>query len=141
MMLYSNAMQKKALEAHGGLYNSDPATSVSSGPFVLKEWRKGDRLIYEANPKYKGTNKPSSRRSSAIGAAPSTDFAAYQAGEIDFVAGAEPVAGRQRDHRRRPDAAKGVPPAATTTSAPTTCSSTPRTRPSTMSRSARRSAM
>ena len=37
---------------------SDPATSVSSGPFVLKEWRKGDRLIYEANPKYKGTNKP-----------------------------------------------------------------------------------
>ena len=79
--------QKKALETHGGLYNSDPATSVSSGPFVLKEWRKGDRLVYEANPKYKGTNKPFIQKVVVIGAAPSTGFAAYQAGEIDFVSG------------------------------------------------------
>lgn len=88
MMLYSSPLQKKALEAHGGLYNSDPATSVSSGPFVLKEWRKGDRLIYEANPKYKGTNKPLIQKIINIGANVSSDFAAYQAGEIDFVAGA-----------------------------------------------------
>lgn len=87
MMLYSNAMQKKALEAHGGLYNSDVATSVSSGPFVLKEWLKGERLVYEANPKYKGTNKPFIQKVIVIGAAPSTNFAAYQANEIDFVAG------------------------------------------------------
>jgi ABC-type oligopeptide transport system substrate-binding subunit len=87
MLLYSMPLQKKALEAHGGLYNSDPATSVSSGPFILKEWRKGDRLIYEANPKYKGTNKPFIQKIVVIGAAPSSDFAAYQAGEIDFVAG------------------------------------------------------
>ncbi|MFL5805754.1 MAG: peptide ABC transporter substrate-binding protein [Roseiflexaceae bacterium] len=87
MMLYSDAMQKKALQAHGGLYNSDPATSVSAGPFVLKEWQKGDRLIYEANPKYKGTNKPFIQKLIVIGAAPATDFAAYQAGEIDFVGG------------------------------------------------------
>ena len=88
MMLYSSPLQKKALEAHGGLYNSDPATSVSSGPFVLKEWRKGDRLIYEANPKYKGTNKPLIQKIINVGANVSSDFAAYQAGEIDFVAGA-----------------------------------------------------
>jgi ABC-type transport system substrate-binding protein len=75
------------VEAHGGLYNSDPATSVSAGPFVLKEWRKGDRLIYEANPKYKGTNKPLIQKIVVIGAAPSTDFAAFQAGEVDFVSG------------------------------------------------------
>jgi peptide/nickel transport system substrate-binding protein/oligopeptide transport system substrate-binding protein len=87
MMLYSNTLQKKALEAHSGLYNSDPATSVSSGPFILKEWRKGDRLIYEANPKYKGTNKPFIQKVIAIGAAPSTYFAAYQANEIDIVGG------------------------------------------------------
>jgi ABC-type oligopeptide transport system substrate-binding subunit len=88
MLLYSMPLQKKALEAHGGLYNSDPATSVSSGPFVLKEWRKGDRVIYEANPKYKGTNKPLIQKVIAIGAVPSTDFASYQAGEIDYVLGA-----------------------------------------------------
>lgn len=87
MMLYSNPLQKKALEAYGGLYNSDVSTSVSSGPFVLKEWKKGERLVYEANPKYKGTNKPYLQKIIAIGAAPSTDFAAYQANEIDFVSG------------------------------------------------------
>src|SRR4029079_14066471 len=87
MLLYSNPMQKKALEAHGGLYNSDPATSVSSGPFILKEWRKGDRLICEANPKYKGTNKPFIQKIIVIGAAPATDFASYQANEIDYVLG------------------------------------------------------
>lgn len=87
MLLYSMPLQKKALETYGGLYNSDPATSVSSGPFILKEWRKGDRLVYEANPKYKGTNKPYIQKVVVIGAAPSTDFAAYQAGEVDFVSG------------------------------------------------------
>jgi ABC-type oligopeptide transport system substrate-binding subunit len=87
MMLYSQALQKKALDAHGGLYNSDPATSVSSGPFILKEWRKGDRLILEANPKYKGTNKPLIQKIVNIGVAPSANFAAYQAGEVDFVDG------------------------------------------------------
>lgn len=87
MMLYSDTMQKKALEAKGGLYNSNPATSVSSGPFVLKEWTKGTRLVYEANPKYKGTNKPLIQKVIAIGAAPSTDFASYQANEIDYVVG------------------------------------------------------
>jgi len=87
MMLYSDPLQKKALDAHGGLYNSDLATTVSSGPFILKEWIKGDRLIYEANPKYKGNNKPFIQKIIVIGAAPSTDFASYQAGEIDFVPG------------------------------------------------------
>ncbi len=87
MMLYSNPMQKKALEAKGGLYNSTAATSVSSGPFILKEWRKGDRLIFEANPKYKGTNKPFIQKIISIGAAPATDFASYQADEIDYVLG------------------------------------------------------
>jgi ABC-type oligopeptide transport system substrate-binding subunit len=87
MMLYSDTMQKKALAAHGGLYNSDPATSVSAGPFVLKEWSKGNRLVYEANPKYKGTNKPFIQKIYVIGAAPSTDFASYQANEIDYVLG------------------------------------------------------
>ncbi|HEY1291989.1 MAG TPA: peptide ABC transporter substrate-binding protein [Chloroflexota bacterium] len=88
MMLYSQSLQKKALDAHGGLYNSDPATSVSDGPFLLKEWRKGDRVILEANPKYKGTNKPFIQKVVAIGMATNAMLPAYQAGEIDYIAGA-----------------------------------------------------
>ena len=88
MMLYSQVLQKKALEANGGLYNSNPATSVSSGPFMLTEWRKGDRVIMTANPKYKGKNKPFIQKIVNIGMAPNAQFAAYQAKEIDFVEGA-----------------------------------------------------
>jgi ABC-type oligopeptide transport system substrate-binding subunit len=44
-------------------------------------------VVYEANPKYRGTNKPLIQKIVSIGAAPSTDFAAYQADEIDFVSG------------------------------------------------------
>jgi ABC-type transport system substrate-binding protein len=87
MLLYSNALQKKALEAHGGLYNSDPATSVSAGPFVLTDWRKGDRLIFDANPHYTGQNKPLIQRLVNFGAAPAATFTAYQAGEVDIVTG------------------------------------------------------
>jgi ABC-type oligopeptide transport system substrate-binding subunit len=85
MMLYSEPLQKKALEKYGGLYNSNPATSVSSGPFVLKEWRKGERLVFEANPKYGGTNKPFIQRLVAIGASSGTLFTMYQGGEIDAL--------------------------------------------------------
>ncbi len=88
MMLYSQGLQKKALETVGGLYNSDAKTSVSSGPFVLTEWRKGDRVIMTANPKYKGKNKPIIQKIINIGVAPNARFAAYQAKEIDFVDGA-----------------------------------------------------
>src|SRR5690348_11155891 len=35
MLLYSMSFQKAALQKYGGMYNSDPATSVSDGPFVL----------------------------------------------------------------------------------------------------------
>jgi ABC-type oligopeptide transport system substrate-binding subunit len=87
MLLYSMSFQKKALDAHGGTYNDDPATSVSDGPFVLSEWRKGDRVIYTANPKYKGTNKPFIQKVVSIGMATNAMLAAYQAGEIDYVAG------------------------------------------------------
>lgn len=87
-LVYSGPFQKKQFEAVGPLYNNDPATSVSSGPFVLKEFRKGERLVYEANPTYKGTNKPFIQKLISIGAKPETFFAGYQAGEVDLVPGA-----------------------------------------------------
>jgi ABC-type transport system substrate-binding protein len=84
-LLYSQPFQKAAFEKNGPLYNSDPATSVSSGPYVLKEWSKGERIVYEANPNYKGNNKPYIQKVIHIGAKPETMFAGYQQGEVDFV--------------------------------------------------------
>jgi len=86
-LMYSDALQKKALEANGPRYNNDVATSVSAGPYVLTEWSIGERLVYEANPDYKGTNRPYWQRLINIGAKTDTFFAGYQAGEVDHVTG------------------------------------------------------
>jgi ABC-type transport system substrate-binding protein len=88
MLVYSTAMQKRALEEHGGLYNSDPATSVSAGPYKLVEWTKDQRLVYEINPDYKGTNIPYIQRLVVVNIGqPSQLLPAYEANEIDFVWG------------------------------------------------------
>jgi peptide/nickel transport system substrate-binding protein/oligopeptide transport system substrate-binding protein len=86
-LVYSAPLQKKALEANGPRYNNKVETSVSSGPFLLKEWTIGERLVWEANPDYTGTNKPFIQRIINIGAKPETFFAGYQAGEVDHVTG------------------------------------------------------
>lgn len=86
-LIYSAPLQKKQLEAEGSLYNTKPETSVSSGPYILKEWTQGTRLVYEANPNYKGTNKPYIQKVINIGANPETFFAGYQANEVDHVTG------------------------------------------------------
>ncbi|HEY3149438.1 MAG TPA: ABC transporter substrate-binding protein, partial [Dongiaceae bacterium] len=41
--------QKKQVEANEASLNEHP---VSSGAFILKEWRKGERLTLEKNPNY-----------------------------------------------------------------------------------------
>jgi peptide/nickel transport system substrate-binding protein/oligopeptide transport system substrate-binding protein len=51
-------MQAKALAALGPNYMLDPKTSVSSGPFILKDFKAGDSITLEANPTYNGYRKP-----------------------------------------------------------------------------------
>ncbi|MEZ4606163.1 MAG: peptide ABC transporter substrate-binding protein [Deinococcales bacterium] len=78
-------LQKKALEAYGPYYNNDPATSVSAGPFVLKEFDPGNRIVVEANPNYTGYRPPRLQRIEGIYMNPATFFAAFQNGEVDRV--------------------------------------------------------
>jgi ABC-type transport system substrate-binding protein len=88
MLVYSATFQKAALEAHGGLYNSNPETSVSAGPYQLVEWTKDQRLVYAINPDYKGTNIPYIERIVVVNIGqPSQLMPAYEANEIDFVNG------------------------------------------------------
>jgi len=88
MLIYSAPLQKAALEAHGGLYNSNPETSVSAGPYKLVEWTKDQRVVYEINPDYKGTNVPYIQKIIVVNIGqPSQLLPAYQANEIDFVWG------------------------------------------------------
>ena len=112
MMLYSQGLQKKALEAHGGLYNSDPATSVSAGPFILKEWRKGDRVDLRRQPEVQGHQQAvhpeghQHRRGAQRATSPPT-----RPGEIDYVAGANLSPADNEIIAADPQLSKETPPA------------------------------
>ena len=90
MMQFSFVMQKAALEEHGPLYNSDPETSVSAGPFILDVLEPGNRIEVVANPNYKGFRQPRLQRVIARYQDMSTEFVAFQNGEIDWM-GYEPL--------------------------------------------------
>ncbi len=59
---------------------------VGTGPFMFKEWKKGDRIVYEANPNYfeKGLPKIKNLIFRPIPES-STRVSAIQAGEVDVV--------------------------------------------------------
>ena len=76
-----------ALEEHGPLYNSNVETSVSAGPYQLVEWTRDQRLVYEINPDYTGTNVPYIEKLIVVGMGEGSHLAAYEANEIDVVSG------------------------------------------------------
>lgn len=79
-------MQAAALAKYGPNYILDPATSVSSGPFILKEFEAGNRVILEANPTYNGYRKPYLRELRGIyGDQLNGSFLAFQNGDVDRV--------------------------------------------------------
>ena len=85
MMHFAWPLQAKALEEVGPYYNSDPATSVSMGRYILDSLEPGKKIVLEANTKFKGPNPPRLKRREIIYMDPSTYFTAFQNGEIDTV--------------------------------------------------------
>ena len=85
VMKFGYTLQKRALEEHGPYYNNDPATSVSSGPFVLAEFDPGNRIVVTANPSYTGFRPPRLARIEGIYMSPATQFISFASGEVDFV--------------------------------------------------------
>lgn len=79
-------MQAKALAEIGPDYILDPETHVSSGPFILREFTPGDRVVLEANPDYTGPRKPWLRRMEFVyGDKLNASFLAFQDHQIDQV--------------------------------------------------------
>lgn len=42
---------------HGEEWATDPATALSNGPYIVKEWNKGQSVVFEPNPHYEGPAK------------------------------------------------------------------------------------
>ena len=85
MLLYSCTLSAAALEEHGPLYNSNPETSVTSGPMKLVEWLVDQRVVYVANPDYTGKLVVPVQRAVVKLADPATYFIMYQNNEIDYM--------------------------------------------------------
>jgi peptide/nickel transport system substrate-binding protein/oligopeptide transport system substrate-binding protein len=92
MLLYSNPLSKAGLETTGPLYNTNPETAISSGPYILGEWLKDQQITYVRNEAYTGTLKPMINRVVIKLASPDAYFTMYQNNEIDFMQNPPPAA-------------------------------------------------
>ena len=79
----SSMQSPAAIQAKGDDYNRNP---VGTGPFVVKSWTAGDRMVLERNPSYWNKGRPYLER---VILRPLPDsqsrFASLKAGETDLV--------------------------------------------------------
>ena len=84
-LLYSLPLSAKALAEHGPLYNTNPETAVSAGPFILSEWQRDQRIVYVRNEQYTGQLKVPVNKVIVKLAAPDAFFTMYENDEVDFM--------------------------------------------------------
>ena len=71
--------------------NTDPKEIVGTGPWVIKEYVKGQRIVYERNPYYwekdeEGRRLPYiTRRVGIIVSDPDTAMLKFKSGEVDYI--------------------------------------------------------
>ncbi len=71
--------------------NTDPKDIVGTGPWVIKEYVKGQRIVYERNPYYwekdeEGRSLPYiTRRVGIIVSDPDTAMLKFKSGEVDYI--------------------------------------------------------
>jgi peptide/nickel transport system substrate-binding protein/oligopeptide transport system substrate-binding protein len=85
LMLYSLPLSKVALETHGPLYNTNPETHVSSGPFKLESWTPDQEIVVVKNEAYNGTLVVPVNKVICKLAALNTHFQLYQTDVIDYM--------------------------------------------------------
>jgi len=79
------AAPKEAIEQYG-LKWFEPANIVSNGPYLLKEWKQNDRLVFEKNPAYyDAKNVQIDKVTVFVVTDDSTAMAMYEAGQLDTV--------------------------------------------------------
>lgn len=90
-LLYSQPLSAAALDEYGPLYNTNPDTHVSSGPFKLEEWVRDQQIVYTRNEAYTGDMDVALQRIIVKMAAPATLFTLYEADQIDYMEGPAPA--------------------------------------------------
>ncbi|NIM93857.1 MAG: protein kinase [Anaerolineales bacterium] len=76
---------------------------VTSGPFLLKKWKKGDRMIFERNPDYQGAfNGNIQRMEFLIDRDWTSSLELYESDQLDILGGL-PASEIERLKRHQPD--------------------------------------
>jgi len=83
--LYVRPLSKAAFQKYGEYYNNNPATAVSSSPYILKEWTKGKRMVYGPNTHYTGKLRPYLETIIIDFGENESQFNAYLNNEIDMA--------------------------------------------------------
>ncbi len=91
MLLYSLPLSAAALEEYGPLYNTNPETAVSAGPYILDEWARDEYVRYVRNESYAGSLDVMIQEIIVKMAATAQNFTLYEAGEIDMMADPAPA--------------------------------------------------
>ena len=90
-LLYSTPLSAAALDEYGPLYNTNPETHVSSGPFKLEEWVRDQQIVYTRNEAYTGDMQVALQEIIVKMAAPASQFTLYEADQIDYMEGPAPA--------------------------------------------------
>ena len=85
-MLYSMPLSAAGLAKYGnGLYNVNPATVITCGPYALKTFNPTSDLVYIPNTKYTGPFKPTIQYQIAKIYAGTPELPLFETGQIDWT--------------------------------------------------------
>jgi ABC-type transport system substrate-binding protein len=90
-LLYSAPLSAKALDEHGPLYNANPDTCVTCGPFKLEEFSRDQQVVVTRNEKYTGSLQIPIQKIINKFAAANTHFTIFEAGETDYMENPAPA--------------------------------------------------
>jgi ABC-type transport system substrate-binding protein len=90
-LLYSAPLSAKALDEHGPLYNANPETNVTCGPFKLEEFTRDQQVVVVRNEKYTGSLQVPMQKIINKFAAPNTHFTMYEADQVDYMENPAPA--------------------------------------------------
>lgn len=86
VLVWWYAIPVHVIAEHGDTYATSAENLVASGPFMVTEWIRGQRIVYEPNPYYAGTWKPYPITIIEVAGTGHAEvgFPAYIAEELDF---------------------------------------------------------
>lgn len=82
---YFGIASPTAVKQAGARYGTPGSVAVGTGPYVFKEWRSGDRIVYEANPNYWNGAPKSQNLVIRFIQEPSARLAELRSGTVDFT--------------------------------------------------------